>query len=75
MRLERIIYAGHSAVFIEAGGYTLAIDPWLEGNPRCPGSLKNPKKLDLIVLTHGHADHASDVTRLMRETNAVLAAT
>lgn len=75
MRLERIIYAGHSAAFIEAGGYVIAIDPWLEGNPRCPENLKNPKKLDLIVLTHGHSDHAGDVTRLMRTTNATLAAT
>ena len=75
MRLEKITYAGHSAVFLEAGGYSIAIDPWLAGNPRCPESLQNPQKLDLIVLTHGHSDHAGDVTRLMRQTNATLAAT
>lgn len=75
MRLEKITYAGHSAAFINAEGVLIAIDPWLEGNPRCPAELKTPKNLDLIVLSHGHSDHAGDVTRLVRETNCSVAAT
>lgn len=75
MRLEKLTYAGHSAVFVEAGGYTIAIDPWLQTNPRCPTALQNPTKLDLIVLSHGHSDHAGDAPRLMRETDSILAAT
>lgn len=75
MPIDSITYAGHSAVLVKAGKTVLAIDPWLEGNPRCPQHLKNPTQLDLIVLTHGHADHASDVTRLVRETDCAVAAT
>jgi len=75
MSETRITYAGHSAVFVEMAGKRIAIDPWLKGNPLCPDSLLNPKELDLIVLSHGHADHASDAARIAQETSAHLAAT
>lgn len=52
----------------------IAIDPWLYDNPMCPDSLKNPE-LDLIILTHGHADHAGDVIRLAKGKNTVVVAT
>lgn len=70
-----VTYAGHSAVFLEMAGKKIAIDPWLKGNPLCPQSLLNPQALDLIVLTHGHADHASDAARVAKQTGAQLAAT
>lgn len=75
MPINKITYAGHSAVFFESDDYIVAVDPWLEGNPRCPEKLKNPPKLDLIVLTHGHSDHASDTLRLATKTGAKVAAT
>lgn len=68
-------YAGHSAVFLEIGGLVVAIDPWLKGNPLCPPELHTPDKCDLIVLTHGHSDHASDALRVQKHTGALLAAT
>lgn len=70
-----VTYAGHSAVFIEISGVTVAIDPWLKGNPLCPESMHTPPTLDLIALTHGHADHASDVVRLQACTDASVVAT
>lgn len=73
--LSTLTFAGHSAVFIEAGDKTIAIDPWLESNPKCPENLKNPEKIDLIVLTHGHSDHASDAARLAKSYGSTLAAT
>jgi L-ascorbate metabolism protein UlaG (beta-lactamase superfamily) len=76
MTQKRVItYAGHSACFVELAGIKIAIDPWLEGNPLCPPKLKTPPPTDLIVLTHGHADHASDAVRVARATGAQLAAT
>ncbi len=75
MKERTITYAGHSAVFVECGGKRVAIDPWLKGNPLCPTSLLNPGKLDLIVLSHGHSDHAGDAVRVARESDAKLAAT
>lgn len=75
MTTHKLTYAGHSAVFLELGSMTVAIDPWLKGNPLCPTSLLHPKKVDLIALTHGHADHASDTVRIAKETGAKIAAT
>jgi L-ascorbate metabolism protein UlaG (beta-lactamase superfamily) len=75
MTERKITYAGHSAVFVHWGSTTIAIDPWLRGNPLCPAKLQTPPKVDLIVLSHGHSDHASDAVRVQKETGALLAAT
>ncbi|MCB0334288.1 MAG: metal-dependent hydrolase [Bdellovibrionales bacterium] len=75
MSIESITFAGHSAVFLNAGDSVIAIDPWLEGNPSCPNELKSPKRIDLIVLTHGHADHASEAVHLAKQYGSKIAAT
>ncbi len=67
-------YAGHSAVLFEHEGSVCAVDPWLEGNPLCPEGMVTPERLDVIVVTHGHGDHASDVVRLHEATGAVVVA-
>lgn len=72
MTSSQITYAGHAAFFIESRGKTLAIDPWLKGNPLCPEELQNPDKLNTIVLTHGHADHASEAIGLAKRTGATV---
>ena len=75
-KLQTVSYLGHSAIFIKTqDGLTIGIDPWLMGNPSCPEPLQNPERLDLIVLTHGHSDHAGDCLRLQKLTNAKVAAT
>jgi len=75
MSSAKITYAGHSAVFMELNGVKIGVDPWLQGNPLCPPSLHKPASLDLIVLTHGHSDHAGDTVRLATATGAAIAAT
>ena len=70
-----ITYAGHSAVIVKCGDTRVAIDPWLKGNPMCPHDLQKPGPLDLIVLSHGHSDHASDAVRVAHESGASIAAT
>ena len=75
MEINKIIYCGHSAILLENPDYVIGIDPWLEGNPVCPENLKNPSKLDLIILTHGHSDHSGDCVRLAKKYNAKVIAT
>lgn len=40
------------------------IDPWLEQNPACPTRLKNPARVDAMLITHAHFDHIGDALRL-----------
>ena len=57
-----LTYLGHSTFVGQSdGGKTFYIDPWLDGNPRCPEDHQSPRKADLIALTHGHFDHIAAV--------------
>ena len=79
MAIDKILFLGHASVILEANTksdpYRIAIDPWLLGNPLCPQQFQNPKQLDLIVLSHGHADHASDAVRLANHCGSKIIAT
>lgn len=75
MPIQSVQFLGHSAVMLEALDIVIGIDPWLSSNPSCPESLRDPARLDVIVLTHGHFDHASDAVSLSKKTGAKIAAT
>lgn len=72
MVFTELVYAGHSATFLYGDGVAVAIDPWLSANPSCPPELKDPGRLDLIVVTHGHGDHAGDAVSLANKTGATV---
>jgi len=64
-------WLGHATfLFRTPGGKRLMLDPWLRTNPLCPESAKKVRELDLILVTHGHSDHMSDVVPVARETRA-----
>jgi len=70
-----ITWLGHATFIITTpGGKRIVIDPWLEGNPMCPPDRKSIDKADVILLTHGHADHSSDVVTVARSTGAPVVA-
>jgi L-ascorbate metabolism protein UlaG (beta-lactamase superfamily) len=70
-----ITWLGHSTFLIRTpGGKRVLFDPWLRGNPACPESMKRPPKADLILVSHGHADHMDDVIPCARESGAPVVA-
>jgi L-ascorbate metabolism protein UlaG (beta-lactamase superfamily) len=68
---------GQSAFKITTpGGKVIVIDPFITGNPKTPDALKDLSKLgrvDLILVTHAHADHVGDTAELARMTGAKVA--
>ena len=70
-----IRYLGHAAVELTDGSTRILIDPFLTGNPKAAAT---PEELepDIILLTHGHADHIGDTVAIAKRTGApVLAIT
>ncbi len=63
----QLTWLGHSTFKILADGQTLLIDPWVTNNPVCPDALKTFHKIDLMLITHGHADHIGDAVTLAKQ--------
>ena len=60
-----LTWLGHSAFRMDtSGGKRIYVDPFLEGNPKCPESEKEPERVDLIAITHGHGDHVGSTVEL-----------
>jgi len=68
-----ITFLGHSAFLLTfPSGRRIAFDPWIS-NPRCPVAWAKPEalgKLDAILLSHGHDEHAADVPAIARASGA-----
>ncbi len=52
-----ITWYGHACVEVRTpGGKTILFDPWF-GNPKSPKAAAEVTACDLMLVTHGHADH------------------
>lgn len=69
-----VLWLGQSAMRITTvSGKVIMIDPYLTQNPKTPPQYKNLDalgKLDIILVTHAHADHFGDAVELAKKNNA-----
>ena len=62
-----LTWLGHASFrFDTPGGKRVYVDPWLS-NPKCPDSEKEPERVDVIALTHGHGDHVGETVELSKQ--------
>lgn len=66
----KITWLGHATFRVETpGGKIILIDPWVMGNPVCPTTERNVKKVDVMLCTHGHFDHIGDAVEIAKKHN------
>ena len=65
----KITFLGHSGFLFSDGSHTLAVDPFLTGNPvakHAPSDIA----CQTIALSHGHQDHVGDSLEIAKSNNA-----
>ena len=62
-----VTWLGHGSFRVDSpGGKRVYLDPWL-GNPKCPDAEKEPERIDVIAITHGHNDHVGETVELSKQ--------
>ena len=70
-----LTWLGHAAFRVDTpGGKRLYVDPFLNGNPKCPDNEKEPERVDVIALTHGHGDHVGDTVDIAKKHSCTVVA-
>jgi L-ascorbate metabolism protein UlaG (beta-lactamase superfamily) len=70
-----LTWLGHSAFRVDTpSGKRIYVDPFLNGNPKCPENEKEPERVDAIFITHGHNDHVGDGPALAQKFQCPLVA-
>ena len=69
-----ITWLGHATFRVDSpSGKRIYVDPWL-GNPKCPEAEREPERVDVIAVTHGHSDHVADAVELSQRFSAEIVA-
>ena len=62
-----LTWLGHAAFRMDTeAGTRVYVDPFLNGNPKCPDAEREPERCDLVIVTHGHGDHVGDAVAISK---------
>jgi L-ascorbate metabolism protein UlaG (beta-lactamase superfamily) len=68
-----VTFLGHACFkVVDPKGVSILIDPWIQGNPQSPSAARDLGKIDIILVTHAHADHLGDTVSLATSTQATV---
>lgn len=65
---------GHSCFLVESVGARLLFDPFITPNPLAASVDVKKIQADVILISHGHADHIADAVVLAKQTGAQVVA-
>jgi L-ascorbate metabolism protein UlaG (beta-lactamase superfamily) len=61
----QLTWLGHASFrFDSPAGKRVYVDPFFD-NPLCPEDEKQPERIDVLALTHGHSDHVGNSVELI----------
>jgi L-ascorbate metabolism protein UlaG (beta-lactamase superfamily) len=70
-----LTWLGHASFRLDtASGKRIYVDPFLNGNPKCPENELKPERADIIAVTHGHGDHVGDTVAIAKEHGSTVVA-
>jgi L-ascorbate metabolism protein UlaG (beta-lactamase superfamily) len=71
--MVKVTFIGHSCFLLDNGTQKILIDPYISGNPAAKIS-EDQKKVDFILVSHGHGDHLGDAIDLAKANGATIIA-
>jgi L-ascorbate metabolism protein UlaG (beta-lactamase superfamily) len=65
--MASLTWLGHATfLLVSDRGKRIYVDPFLSGNPKTPDDQKEPERVDMIAITHGHGDLVGDTVELSK---------
>ena len=68
----KLTYYGHSCFSVTISGKIILFDPFITDNPLAASIDINSINADIIMVSHGHRDHVSDLLAIAQNTGALV---